>query len=125
MGRLFSPHHIFAANCWFETINLSFGERPVCEPVVAAKAPLAASTPSFRAKACSTNTAGERFQLIFPRLTSPYSSRAFRLIMIVIFVSLLIRLFVEALFRGVVVTATSTHKLCIRVYTNFAFPNYR
>src|SRR5712691_11020817 len=66
---------------------LSFGERPVWGPVVAANAPLAASTPSLRARACSINTGGERFQLIFPKLTSPYSSRALRLIMIVIVLS--------------------------------------
>src|SRR5947209_13630135 len=59
-------------------MNLSFGERPVCTPVVAANAPLAARTPSLRARACSTRTAGERFQLILPKFTSPYSSRAFR-----------------------------------------------
>src|SRR5579859_6608745 len=84
MGWFISPHQIFAADSSFDTINLSLGERPVCTPVVAANAPLAASKPSLRARACSTSAAGERFQLIFPRFTSPYSSRALRLIIIVI-----------------------------------------
>src|SRR6266849_4068448 len=84
MGWFMSPHQIFAADSSFATINLSLGERPVCTPVVAAKAPLEANMPSLRANACSTSAAGERFQLIFPRLTSPYSSRALRLIIIVI-----------------------------------------
>src|SRR6266849_7698863 len=84
MGWLMSPHQILAADSSFDTINLSLGERPVCTPVVAAKAPLTARMPSLRANACSTSAAGERFQLIFPRFTSPYSSRSLRLIIIVI-----------------------------------------
>src|SRR5260370_8827329 len=82
MGWLMWPHQILAADSSFDTINLSLGERPVCTPVAAAKAPLAANMPSLRANACSTSAAGERFQLIFPRLTSPYSSTALRLIII-------------------------------------------
>src|SRR6266571_8115006 len=115
IGRLYSPHQIFAADSSLATINLSLGERPVCEPVVAANAPLAANTPSLRARACSTRTAGERFQLILPRFTSPYSSNAFLLIIIVmIFFS----------FEGVLVTAmfiftrsrgTLQHSLCLPI----------
>src|SRR5579883_2127566 len=91
IGWLFSPHQIFSAYLSWETIYLSFGERPVCAPVVAANAPLAASMPSLRARACSVSSAGDRFQLIFPRLTNPYSSRAFLLIIIVMVFSLLLR----------------------------------
>src|SRR2546429_10002547 len=87
MGWLYSPHQIFAAFSSLETINLSLGERPVCEPVVAAKAPFEANSPSPRARACSTSSGGERFQLILPKFTSPYSSRALRLIIIVINIS--------------------------------------
>src|SRR5437588_6355616 len=87
MGWLYSPHQIFAAFSSLETINLSLGERPVCEPVVAAKDPFEANSPSPRARACSTSSGGERFQLILPKFTSPYSSRALRLIIIVINIS--------------------------------------
>src|SRR2546423_14217898 len=65
-------------------MNLSLGERPVWLPVVAQNTPLAASWPSPRANAYSTRTLGERFQWIVPRLTKPYSSNAFLLIIIVI-----------------------------------------
>jgi hypothetical protein len=65
-------------------MNLSLGERPVWLPVVALNTPLAANWPSPSANARSTKTLGGRFQWIVPKLTKPYSSSAFLLIIIVI-----------------------------------------
>ncbi len=39
MGRFTSPHHTWAEVLGSSTMNLSFGERPVCLPVSTTSAP--------------------------------------------------------------------------------------
>src|SRR5947209_20276724 len=114
MGWLFSPNQIFAADSSLVTMNLSLGERPVCEPVVAANAPLAARIASLRARACSTRTAGARFQLMFPKFINPYSSRALLLIIIVIAASSPLKSYGTV----VLMMPTMLHTLFHRVYNN-------
>src|SRR6185295_19087245 len=60
MGRLTSPHHILSALHGSRTMNLSWGERPVCLPVRTTSGPSAATRPSPARIASSYSSATER-----------------------------------------------------------------
>jgi len=57
------------------TTNLSFGDRPVCCPVLATSGPSAAKMPSPRRIASSYKAAGLRFQWTRPERRMPSASR--------------------------------------------------
>jgi hypothetical protein len=57
MAWLTSPHQTFASLDGSRTMNLSFGERPVCVPVRTTSGPSAAMTPSPSRIAASYSSA--------------------------------------------------------------------
>src|SRR5215207_8278610 len=63
MGRLTSPHQIFDAEPGSLTMNLSWGERPVCLPVRTTSGPSAAIRPSPARTASSYSSAVGRLAL--------------------------------------------------------------
>src|SRR5262245_1065322 len=72
MGWLTSPHQMFASVEGSRTMNLSFGERPVCVPVLTTSGPSAAIIPSFSRAAASYSAAVERLATILPaRMRAP------------------------------------------------------
>src|SRR6185295_5652350 len=60
MGRLTSPHQILSALHGSRTMNLSWGERPVCLPVRTTSGPSAATRPSPARIASSYSSATDR-----------------------------------------------------------------
>src|SRR3982751_627477 len=69
MGWLTSPHQMLASLEGSRTMNLSFGERPVCVPVRTTSGPSAAISPSPSRIAASYRAAFERFATILPART--------------------------------------------------------